>query len=78
MKFRVNSMSGHYYVEITPDSEPDEVQTVFSCGNCHSFALAVNKLTSWPLYACFSQDIRTKAAMPYAKKVLAQINEVSS
>jgi hypothetical protein len=52
-KFRINTFYGHRYVAITPDSDPSDVETVFSCGNCHSLALAIHKMTSWPLYGIY-------------------------
>ena len=31
----------------------DEAERVFTCGHCHSLALALNKITGWPLVGMF-------------------------
>ena len=40
----------------TTDYNPDEVRDVFSHGQCHSFALALHKLTGWPLFAMYEKN----------------------
>ena len=55
-KWRVNGFYGAYPHELLAGCEPSEVRQVFTAGNCHSFALAVSKLTGWPLAAIFRRE----------------------
>src|SRR5579859_1016403 len=50
MEFEVNGFIGSIKCKITSNSKEEEIKRVFNYGNCHSLALAINKLTGWPLY----------------------------
>ena len=53
MEFEVNTVFGPMRCKITSNSKEEEIKRVFIYGNCHSFALAVHKLTGWPLLGVF-------------------------
>lgn len=52
--WRVNCFFGHTLVQL--DDNWETARDVFSKGNCHSFALAVAKLTGWELCAKFYRE----------------------
>jgi len=53
MEFEVNGFIGSIKCKITSNSKEEEIKRVFNYGNCHSLALAINKLTGWPLYGVY-------------------------
>lgn len=49
-KLIVNTWGGAFILDANGQIGLEEIDA-FTTGHCHSFALAVNKLTSWPIYA---------------------------
>jgi hypothetical protein len=45
-----------YETQIPKGILSKEVEKVFTRGQCHSFALAMNEKTKWPIYGLFTED----------------------
>jgi hypothetical protein len=44
-------------LKLPVDAEQKDIKWLFTNGHCHSLALALNKLTNWPLYGFFAKGI---------------------
>jgi hypothetical protein len=56
MEFDVNGFGYTIKCDITSSSKEEEIKRVFSYGNCHSLALAMHKLTGWPLMGVYRKS----------------------
>lgn len=61
--YTLTAHSGRY--TLTPGVIDRNAKLCFTRGHCHSFALAVHKLTGWPLYGLQSAYLRAAGDTPY-------------